>query len=398
MPHAAAFWEPLAKVPVKFASTIQVTIAILLTVGLTALVFASQVRLPNAEGLPGFNAPAMSTNVSTTQVTAVILRKVALIALESVFFAQFPPETLVRPPRVQHVVASSEPHVEAPMKSASIIQTTIAIRSVVGPIALASASLEARLENARQYQPPDQPVQDQQARPAVVLQESPVKVLVKSVSTTQVTIAIRSTVEPIASASAFLLNPHSHQLPQVLQNQQAPHAVALLELHAKVWGKSVSTTQVMTVTRSTVGPIALACVSLVPHHSAEVSQGSNAQARNGFALTTQTTAVIPTAAGLIVRVFVFPAPMDPHVVVSRGNYAQARTTSASMTRVIIVIQRRAEATALAFAFIANSLLIHAPIASKRSMASAGHELARIWLSNLHEQHYWGIFIGGICCT
>lgn len=140
MPHAAAFWEPLAKVPVKFASTIQATIAILLTVELIALVLASQVRLPVAEGLPGLNAPATSTNVSTTQVTAVILRKVAQIALASVFVAQFIPETRVR---AQHVVASSEPHVKAPMKSASIIQTTIAIRSMVGPIALASASLDA---------------------------------------------------------------------------------------------------------------------------------------------------------------------------------------------------------------------------------------------------------------
>lgn len=143
MPHAAGFWEPLAKVPVKFASTIQATIAILLTVELIALVLASQVRLPVAEGLPGLNAPATSTNVSTTQVTAVILRKVAQIALASVFVAQFIPETRVRPPRVQHVVASSEPHVKVPMKSASIIQTTIAIRSMVGPIALASASLDA---------------------------------------------------------------------------------------------------------------------------------------------------------------------------------------------------------------------------------------------------------------
>lgn len=204
VPHAAAFWEPLAKVSVKFASTIQATIAILLTVGLIALVLASQVRLPVVEGLPGLNAPATSTNVSTTQATAVILRKVAQIALASVFVAQSILETRVRPPTVQHVVASSEPHVKAPMKSASIIQTTIAIRSMVGPIALASASLDARLENARQYPPPDQPVQDQQARPAVVLQESPAKVPGKSASTTQVTIAIWSTVEPIALASAFL--------------------------------------------------------------------------------------------------------------------------------------------------------------------------------------------------
>lgn len=213
----------------------------------------------------------------------------------------------------------------------------------------------------------------------------------KSASTTQVTIAIRSTVEPIALASAFLLNPHSHQLPQVLQNQQAPHAVALLELHAKVWAKSVPTIQVTTVTRSTVGPIALACVSLVPHQSAEVSQGSNARASNGFALMTQTTAVIPTPVGLIVRVFVFPAPRDPHEVASRGNHAQAKTTSASITRGIIVIQRRAEVTALAFVFHANSLLIHAPIVSKRSMASAEHELARIWVSNLHEQYIGDIY-------
>lgn len=168
--------------------------------------------------------------------------------------------------------------------------------------------------------------------------------------------------------------------------------MALLELHAKVWVKSVSTTQVTNVTRSTVGPIALACVSLVPHQSAEVSQGSNAQASNGFALTTQTTAVIPTLVGLIVRVFVFPVPRDPRVVASRGSHAQARATSASMTRGIIVIQRMAEATALAFVFHSNSLLIHARIVSKRGMASAEHELARIWVSNLYQQHYWGCLL------
>lgn len=75
-----------------------------------------------------------------------------------------------------------------------------------------------------------------------------------------------------------------------------------------------------------------------------------------------------------------------------GNHAQAKTTSASMTRGIIVIQRRAEVTASAFVFHANSLLIHAPIVSKRSMASAEHELARIWVSNQHEQYYWGYLL------
>lgn len=140
------------KVPVKFASTTRATIVIRLTVGPTASAFASPVR----------------------------------------------------PQQVQHVVASSEPHVKEPVKFALIIQTTIAIQSMVGPIALASASLNARLENAHQYPPPDRPVQDQQARPAVVLQESHVKVPAKPASTTQVTIAIQNTVEPIALASAFL--------------------------------------------------------------------------------------------------------------------------------------------------------------------------------------------------
>ena len=153
--------------------------------------------------------------------------------------------------------------------------------------------------------------------------------------------------------------------------------------------KSALTTQVTTVTRITAGPIALASVSPVPHQSAEVSQGSNVQARNGFALTTQTTAVILTMLGLIARVFVFPFPRDPHVVASRGNHAQARTTSASMTPVIIVIQRMAEVTASAFVFQANSLLIHAPIVHRRSMTSADHELLRISVGNLHEQLYWG---------
>ena len=146
--------------------------------------------------------------------------------------------------------------------------------------------------------------------------------------------------------------------------------------------KSALTTQVTTVTRITAGPIALASVSPVPHQSAEVSQGSNVQASNGFALTTQTTAVILTMLGLIARVFVFPFPRDPHVVASRGNHAQARTTSASMTPVIIVIQRMAEVTASAFVFQANSL-------HRRSMTSADHELLRISVGNLHEQLYWG---------
>lgn len=153
--------------------------------------------------------------------------------------------------------------------------------------------------------------------------------------------------------------------------------------------KSVSTTQVTTVTRSTVGPIALASVSPVPHQSAQVSQGSNVQASNGFALTTQTTAVIPITVGLIARVFVFPFPRGPHVVASRGNDARARTTSASMTPEIIVTRRRAEVTALAFVFHANSRLIHAPIVRKRSLTSAKHELLRISVGNFHQQLYWG---------
>lgn len=350
MPHAADFWEHLAKLPVKFASTTQATIAIRLTVGLIASAFASWVRPRVVEDLPGSNAPAASTYVSTTQATAVILRKVARIALASVFVAQFTPETLARLQRVQHVVASSEPHVKAPMKSASIIPTMIAIRSMVGPIALESVSIDARLENAHQYPPPNQLVQDQQARPVVVLRESPVKVPAKFVLTIQMTIAIQSTVEQIALVSAFLWNLHSHQLPQVLPNLQAPHAVALLELHAKAWVKSVSTTQVITVTQSTAGPIALESASQDPHQRAEDSPESHVQASNGFALTTQTTAAIPKMAGLIARVFVFPALRGPHVVASQENYAQARTTSASTTPGIIVIQRRAEVTALAFVF------------------------------------------------
>lgn len=173
-------------------------------VGLIVSAFASWVRPRVVEDLPGSNALAASIHVSTIQAIAVILRKVAQIALGSVFVAQFTPATLVRIQRVQHVVASSEPHVKALVKSASIIQTTIAIRSMVGPIAPESVSIDARLENAYQYSPPNQLVQDQQARPAVVSRESPVKVPAKSVSTTQVTTAIRSTVEQIALASAFL--------------------------------------------------------------------------------------------------------------------------------------------------------------------------------------------------
>lgn len=204
MPHAADFREHLAKVTVKFASTTRATIAIRLMVGLIVSAFASRVRPRLVEDLPGSNAPAASIYVSTTQATAVIPIKVAQIALASVFVAQFTPKTRIRLQRVQHVVASLEPHVKALVKSASIIQTTIAIRSMVGPIALESVSIDARLENAHQYPPPNQLVQGQQARPAVVLRDSLVKVPAKSVSTTQVTIAIRSTVEPIALASAFL--------------------------------------------------------------------------------------------------------------------------------------------------------------------------------------------------
>lgn len=357
-------------------------------VGLIVSAFASQVRPRVVEDLPGSNAPAANIYVSTTQATAVILRKVAQIALASVFVAQFTLETLVRLQRVQHVVASSEPHVKALVKSASIIQTTIAIRSMVGPIALESVSIDARLENAHQYPPPNQLVQDQQARPAVVLPGSLVKVPAKSVSTTQVTIAIRSTVGPIALASAFLLNLHSHQLPQVPPNLQAPHAVALLELHAKIWVKSVSTTQVTTVTQSTVGPIALESASQDPHQRAEDSLENHVQANNGFASTTQTTAAIPTMVGLIAWVFVFPALRGPHVVASRENNAQARATSASMTPGIIVIQRRAEVTALAFVFRSNSLLVHAAIVRKHSINSAEHELLRIRTGSLHLRHHW----------
>lgn len=204
MPHAEDFREHLAKVTVKSASTTRATIAIRLMVGLIVSAFASWARPRVVVELPGSNAPVASIHVSTIQAIAVILRKVAQIALGSVFVAQFTPETLVRIQRVQHVVASSEPHVKALVKSASIIQTTIAIRSMVGPIALGSVSIDVRLENALQYPPPNQLVQDQQARPAVVLREPLVKVPAKSVSTTQVTIAIRSTVGPIALASAFL--------------------------------------------------------------------------------------------------------------------------------------------------------------------------------------------------
>lgn len=163
--------------------------------------------------------------------------------------------------------------------------------------------------------------------------------------------------------------------------------MAFLELHAKVWVKSVSTTQVTAVTRS-VGPIALESASPDPHHRAEESPENLVQASNGFALTTQTTAAIPTMVGLIARVFVFPALRGPHVVASRGNDAQARTTSASTTPGTIVIQRKAEVTALAFAFRSNSLLVHAAIVRKRSITSAEHELLRIRTGNLHLRHHW----------
>lgn len=337
MPHAADFWEHPAKVMVKFASTTRATIAIQLMVGLIVSAFASRVRPHVVEGLPGSNALAASIHVSTIQAIAVILRKVAQIALGSVFVAQFTPETPVRIRRVQHVVASSEPHVKALVKSASIIQTTIAIRSMVGPIALESVSINARLENAHQCQPSNQLVQDLQARPAVVLRESLVKVSAKSVSTTQVTTVTRSTVGPIASESA------------------SPH----------------------------------------PHHRAEDSPENLVQASNGFALTTLTTAAIPIMVGLTARVFVFPALRDPHVVVSRETLAQARTTSASTTLGIIVIQRRAEVTALAFVFRSNSLLVHAAIVRKRSITSDKHELLGIRTGNLPQ---WTVGIIGCTCT
>ena len=151
--------------------------------------------------------------------------------------------------------------------------------------------------------------------------------------------------------------------------------------------KSVSTTQVTTVTRRTAGPIALESASPDPHQRAEDSLENHVQASNGFALTIQTITAIPTMVGLIARVFVFPALRGLHVVASRENHAQVRTTSASTTLGIIVIQRRAEVTALAFVFRSNSLLAHAAIVRKRSITSAEHELLRIRTGNLHLRHH-----------